>query len=399
MDGFAFVPESALQIGGRAVPADVKSAIMSITSKTGLDGVDQAVIVLANDMLQWLDNDLFRVGKELSLDLGTADHGLKRVFTGEIVAKAAKFTAETGNTLVVTAQDRRHNMADGTKTRWFAIPVPATGNFPFPDPATASLATLENFMLPIIDPVGAAIAVVLGGLDVAAVFSDPAAGQKLIRKQGDESDLDFLKRIAKENQWDMLVEHDRVDGHVLRFQSSLDHLSSEADFEFGLDVLEFESRITKVGQIDAVSIAVWVPKIKMTFTITLGWDWDQPALTLDIVPGVIPIGAGGKGKLKIDEPASPFSAGRKLLSELIPRLNRRMTAMLKIPGHVGLKAGRTINMSGVGKEFGGLYRITGLTHKLDGTGFTTMAELRKEIWFGSVPGYENGTSPVRPAAI
>lgn len=398
MEGFAFVPEAALEIGGEAAPGAVMAALMSVSCKMGMEGVDQAEIVLANDLLQFLDDGQFRVGKGFAVDLGSADRGLRRVFTGEIVAKSASFGTE-GNTLTVTAQDRRHNMADGTKSRWVAIPVPSVGNFPVPDPLTASVTTLENFMLPLIDPVGAAIGVILGGLDVGAVLTEPGSAQKMIRKQADESDLDFLKRIAKENGWDMVVEHDKVDGHVLRFQSSLDRLDAEQTFTWGRDMLAFEARLSKVGQLDVVAIAVWVPEIKTTFTVELGWDWDRFALILNIYPGAIPLGAGGAGKLKIDEPASPWSAGRMLVSELIPRLNKRITATAKVPGNPGLRAGTAIRINGAGEDFGGLYRITELTHKLGMSGFITELVLRKDVWFGSVPSYEQGASPIRPSAL
>lgn len=398
MAGFAYVPEATLELDGRAAPRAVQAAVMSVEVTTGIEGVDQAQLILANDRLQWLDDALFRVGRAMAIDLGFRDGGQERVFTGEIVAKAVDLGSE-GNRLTVTAQDRRHNMADGTKSRWVGVPIPSVGNFPVPDPVTASLVTMENFMLPLIDPVGAAIAVILGGLDMAAVLTDPGAAQKMIRKQADESDLDFLKRIAKENAWDMIVEHGEVDGHVLRFQSSADVTSPIASFEWGKDMLAFQSRTTKVGQLDAVSIAVWVPDIKTTFTVELGWDWDRFALTLNVYPGALPLGVGGRGRLKIDEPASPFSAGRKLVSELIPRLNRRTTASAKVPGHPGLKAGRVVEVVGAGREFGGRYRIAEASHRLNSSGFVTELSLRKDVWFGALPDFEQGASPVRPAAL
>ena len=80
-------------------------------------------------------------------------------------------------------------------------------------------------MLPIFDPVGAALSIILGGVDAVVAVTDPITAQKVIRKQANESDYDFLGRIAAENGWDVLVEHDGpVGGHVLRFTSSLDHL-------------------------------------------------------------------------------------------------------------------------------------------------------------------------------
>ena len=60
-----------------------------------------------------------------------------------------------------------------------------------------------------------------------------------------------------------------------------------------------------------------------------------------------------------------------------------------------LRAGDVLRIEGVGEEFGGLYRVTSITHTLDGGGFRTQFEARKEIWFGSIPPPEQGAVPVR----
>ena len=46
---------------------------------------------------------------------------------------------------------------------------------------------------------------------------------------------------------------------------------------------------------------VWVPAIKMTFIVTLGFDFDRMALTLSIYPGVVLIPKPASNYL-IEEP-------------------------------------------------------------------------------------------------
>ena len=53
-----------------------------------------------------------------------------------------------------------------------------------------------------------------------------------------------------------------------------------------------------------------------------------------------------------------------------------------------------LRLEGVGQEFGGLYRITSATHTLDGSGFRTGFEVRKEIWFGSIPLPQQGATRI-----
>ena len=44
-----------------------------------------------------------------------------------------------------------------------------------------------------------------------------------------------------------------------------------------------------------------------------------------------------------------------------------------------------INLEGLGDQFSGNYRVTTATHTIDSAGFKTAFDVRKEIWFGSVP--------------
>ena len=395
MDRARFAPEFDLLLSGQSAPAELRASILSVRCQTGYEGLDEVEIAIANEKLRWLDNRLFALDTSLTLKLGYAPDPLVQVFDGDIVAHGATFPTGGMPTLTVTAHDRRHNMADGKKVRWFAIPLPCPGNLPLPDIATASIVTLENLMIPIFDPVGAALSILLGGVDMFVAVTDPGSAQKVIRKQDNESDYDFLNRIAAHNGWDILVEHDGpVGGHALRFTSSLDNLSADFTFGWGRSLIDFTPRISKVGQLFTVGGFVWIPAIKMTLTVTLGFDWDRMSLSLSIYPGVVPIGMT-PGDYMIEEPLTATSLPRKLVSELIPRLNKRLTASGTVLGEPRLRAGNVIRIEGAGEEFGGLYRATSVTHTLDGGGFRTSFGARKEIWFGSIPAADQGAIPVR----
>ena len=395
MDRARFAPEFALFIGGQPVPADLRASIQAVRCHTGYEGLDELEITIANEKLRWLDHDLFALDTGISLKLGYAPDPLVQVFDGEVVAHGATFPSDGMPSMTITAHDRRHSMRDGKKVRWFAIPLPVPGNLPLPDIATASIVTLENLLLPVFDPVGAALSIILGGVDTFVAVTDPISAQKIIRKQANESDYDFLNRLAAENGWDVLMEHDgATGGHMLRFTSSLDNLSTDFTFGYGKSLIDFAPRVSTVGQIFSVGGFVWVPAIKMSFAVTLGFDWDRMSLTLGVYPGVVPIGMV-PGDYMIEEPLTPTSIPRKLVSELIPRLNKRLTASGTVIGDPTIRAGNVLRIEGVGEEFGGLYRATGITHSIDGGGFRTRFEARKEIWFGSIPPSAQGAIPVR----
>lgn len=395
MDRARFAPEFDLLLDGQPIPAELRASILSVRCQTGYEGVDEVEIAIANEKLRWLDCPLFALDLPLTLKLGYAPDPLVQVFDGEVVAHGAAFASGGMPTMTVTAHDRRHHMAEGKKVRWFAIPLPCPGNLPLPDIATAGIVALENLMIPLFDPVGAALAVLLGGVDMAVAVTDPGSAQKVIRKQDNQSDYDFLNRIAAENGWDILVEHDGpVGGHALRFTSSPDHLGADFTFAWGRSLIDFTPRISRVGQLLTVGGFVWIPAIKMTFTATLGFDWDRKSFSLAIYPGAVPVGMK-PGDYMIEEPLTLASLPRKLVSELIPRLNRRLTASGTVLGEPGLRAGGVMRIEGAGEEFGGLYRATSVTHTIDGGGFRTTFGARKEIWFGSIPPSDQGATHVR----
>lgn len=408
MDPIGYAPDFRLELDGAPMPAELRVLVSAVRCETGVEGVDQAEITLVNDALKLLDDQRLKVATKLGIDLGYAGGPLTRVFTGEIVAKSASFPRDGAPILQLTAQDKRHGMQQGTRARWFAIPVPSVGNFPLPDLVTADLVTLEGLMIPIVDPVTAALGVLLGGVAAVATIRDPDSAQQLIRKQTDESNYSFLSRICEENGWDMVVEHDgRLGGEILRFQSSGDRLSPDLTFTWGRNLIEFNPRISLVGQIEAVTVSIWVPPIKTVFLVTLGFDWERMMLTLQIFPGAIPIAdlpataaEPHPSRIMIKKSVTLYTAPRKLVGEIIPRLNRRLTAHATMLGEPLLKAGAVVQIEGVGEEFGGRYRLTQVSHLLDEGGFRSEVDLRKEIWFGSIPPVEQGAIPLlRPPLV
>jgi phage protein D len=403
MANLRFAPEFRVNINDAPAPAALRASISSVTCQSGLDGADRVELTLANEGLRWLDDPLLALDNKLTLLLGYAPDPLEQIFVGKIVAQEANFPGGGMPTLTVVAQDRRKEMQTGNKVRWFAIPVPTLGNLPIPDLAVASLVTLENSLLPVFDPIGATLSVLLAGVDVFVTLSsrDPDVKQKLIRKQHGESDYDFLSRVAGENGWEMLIDHSGANGGFkLRFLSPEGNLSSDVTLKYGQSLIDFRPRLSNVGQIGGVAVSIWQPDIKTDFTVAASWDWDRQALDISVSPGfglpgsqasasAAPSGSSTTITL-VEEPATLATAARIILSKLIPQLNRRLTGSGSTIGDTRIRAGVVIRLESVGQNLGGLYRVTSATHSLDSSGFRTSFEARKEIWFGSIPLHAQG---------
>jgi phage protein D len=388
-----YAPEFHISINDTAVPAAMRASISSVSLQTGLEGADRVELTLVNENMRWLDHPLLKMDNQLKLEIGYAPDPLTQAFAGEIIGQSATFPSGGSPMLTVSAQDRRQRLQQGAKQRWFGIPVPCYGNTPIPDAAIAAQVSAEHELFPIIGTLAAAMSTVLGGIDALGSINDPKEMQKLIRRQTGESDFDLLTRIARENGWEMLVDHTEPNGgQKLVFMSPADHLTPDVTLKYGQSLVDFTPRISNVGQIASVTVFVWISEIKTQFSITLSWDWDRQALTLDFSGSASD--QKGPSETYVQETLTAASAPRKLVSELIPKLNKRLTGSGSTIGDPRIQAGTVLQLEGLGTQFGGLYRVTSATHTIDGGGYRTNFEVRKEIWFGSIPLASQGATPV-----
>jgi phage protein D len=393
--GARYAPELSLRLGGAAAPAELRGSLTGVRLESSFGAADRVELTLANERLRWLDSPLFKLDTELVLGLGYAPDPLQQLFVGEVVSHAATFPGAGMPMLTVSAQDRRVRLQDGTKKRTFGYPT-ATTTVPYPDMGIASLVAAENLLVPDFDPVGAALSVILGGATaIGAAEAGPAVLQETVRKQSRESDFDFLGRLCAENGWEMFVEHsDPLGGHKLRFFSPLSHLSPDVELGWGRSLIDFTPRITKVGQIGSITGYVWIGRIKQAFAVTVGWDWERMQLTIDVSSADQPAGAHGND-IVIERPLNPVTAPREILGRLLPKLNNRLTGSGTCVGEPAIRPGAVIKLAGMGVEFSGLYRVTAATHTLDGNGYRTGFQVRKEIWFGSIPLEDQAAVPIR----
>jgi hypothetical protein len=234
-------------------------------------------------------------------------------------------------------------------------------------------------------------------VEAAASIDDPTLRQRIVRKQAGATSLDFLKQIAVENAWEIVIDHAaNPGGLVLSLMSPGAHLAPETTLRYGHSLIEFTPRVSAVGQVARVTARVWQPSIRLELTVSVGYDWDRQSLEIEVSPGFgLPIGGKAKQVLLLDEPISPANAARVVLGKLLPRLNRRLTATGSCVGTPAIRAGHVLRIEGVGETYGGLWRVTSVTQTVDTGGWRTSFEARKEIWFGSIPAAAQGAVRVQ----
>jgi phage protein D len=382
-----FGPDYRIEIGGDPIPPAMRASVIRISYQDGIEGADRVEVTLANAGLQWLDHPLLQVDTGFTLAIGYAPNNVEEVFVGEITGINVSFPNSGMPTVTIIAHDFLQRLTKGTKDRAFALSIPCIGKFPLPDPAIAGLVSFSNLLIPAIDPAGAA----LSFLTLLIAYAlDPLEAKRGVRIQQGQSDFDFLSKVAKDNGWEMYIDHTQAPrGHVLKFQFLIQDYSASVNLKWGKSLIDFTPKVSTVGQVAGISTRIWVPSIKMEFVIVLGWDFDRAAFDLTVFPGLGSVeellgAAKSQSVLKI-EAIGPATAPKTLLSELLPRLNNRLTASGSVIGNPRIKASKVINIDGIPGQFGGKYRVTSATHTLDSSGYRTQFDMRKEVWFGSIP--------------
>lgn len=352
-----YAPDFKIRIAGQDMPAAMRASTTQVSYTDGLEGADQVQVSLANPDLRWLDHPLLELNNELSLSIGYAPDALEEVFVGEITTKEASFPSGGVPAVTIRALDLTHRLQRGTKERGFGS---------LPDPLIVSFIAVENGLKPMVDP-GAALAAVL-----SVLFSRP-------RFQANQSDFEFLTRIATDMGVKMFV-----DGDTLSFRL-LQEVTPRLTLEWGRSLLDFSPSRTNLGEIIGVSIKIWLQELKLDFVIGVAWNFDAERLDIQVVPGVAAsaLESLGEPKVKlldqpISDPTDIAPAVLQALATLKTRLNNLHRGNGSAVGDTRIRAGAVIEVGGVG-EFSGNYRVVSTTHSIDTGGYRTTFEARREI--------------------
>jgi len=381
-----FGPMFTIQINGGNLPAALRGAITSVAWMAGIEGSDSVEVTFANQNLQWLDHPLLAVDNGFTLSIGYAPDPLEKVFVGEITGVEPSFPNGGMPTMHITAHDFLQRLTHGNVDRAFAIKLPTIGIIPLPDPVVASLVSATNLLIPDPDPIGAALSTLMS---LVSYVLAPQEAQHSVRVESGQTDFEFLTTIAKDNGWEVYIDHTlEPKGYVLRFQFLMQDYSPSVTLQWGQSLMDFTPRLTTVGDLFGVSARVWIATLQLEFVIVVSWDYDRASFNLMIYPGLGDIGTilgDNASKTVSIKPTGFPNALRDILTELLPRLNNRLTGSGSTIGNPQIKAGKVINLIGLGSQFSGLYRITSATHTFDGSGYRTNFKARKEVWFGGIP--------------
>ena len=353
----AYVPDFGLAIDGSRVPAAMRASVSSVRLEQSLQGASRVEVQLADPDLRYLDDPQLRPDSQLDLLLGYQPGPLVPMFSGDITGLEPSFPANGMPTLGVTAHDFLQRLTAGTKNRGFDANIT--------DSVVAAIVAAENQLIKMPDP---ATAAVTGAVTALGRFQG-----RPTRIQYRRSDLDFLRSIAAEYGIDLWLE-----GRVLFFRIQVPGLPPpEVELRRGESLVEFTPRLSSVGQVAGVRAQVYIESLRTQLGVEVGWDGSR--LSVRVVPAYGQAGSGVYFDLPDVPVDQPIEAIRRSVAELRRRLNSRVTGRGTAIGDPRLRAGSVIAITGLGSWSGANYRLTSVTHVLDGSGYRTSFEVRQEV--------------------
>ena len=191
--------------------------------------------------------------------------------------------------------------------------------------------------------------------------TDPSGDPYEFLQQDNETDWDFIWRLAERIGFEFVVE----DGTAhFRRQTSND---TPVELDWPGKLWSFNPRVSAIQQVKEVTLAAQDPKTKEaleatasspTQTTNIGIDRDTVQAAFDDATVHI-----------ATELVQSNAEGQAVAQALLDKLaNAYVAAEGVCDGDPRIKAGATVSVSGVGQKFGGAYRVAAATHVLRGGG-------------------------------
>jgi phage protein D/phage baseplate assembly protein gpV len=351
-----FAPRFAIRISGVTLAADVADAVSSLTVETDLDLAGTFSVVLHNPDNALLDSALLELGKTVEIHLGYGAQ-LVPAFLGEIAAIEPSFPPDGPRTITLSGYDKSYRMRHVQR-------APCEYDLVNDSLIAAQIAAL-NGLVPMVDPA-------------------PVLPEKVVQVQ---TDMAFLKSRAARYFFDVYVEWDR-----LHFQFPRPATSAHV-LEWGSNLHSFAPRLSATALAGLQVVRGYNQELAQTiYAAALAADLDVDNLVERLGSSLLGLLSSlvrqGVTTHSVDNPLDAAELARALLAELLEGMYEGSGSCIGLPE---LTAGGFVEIRGVGRRFGGTFRARKVTHRIDGSGFTTsfvisqrgegslLGRLRKEV--------------------
>ncbi|MFB2971835.1 phage late control D family protein [Aerosakkonema sp. BLCC-F183] len=329
----SLVPKLNVLIKGNRLPMEANADLLSVTVSEDLDVPAMFTLNLANwnlvkNQITWVDSDLFDIGQLVEIQIGYGNN-LKTLIVAEITGLEPEFSQTVSPTLVVRGYDLRHRLLRDCKTRSFA---------------KMKDSDIANK--------------IAGEKGLSCKVKDTSIKLEYVL-QANQTDLEFLQQRARRIGYEVAVE-----GKSLHFRSHQNNTQKILTLNRRDDLIEFSPRLSTMSQVGQIEVHSWDVKQKKALVGKAGAGDETTTMK-----GAT---SGPKNTNRAFGKASHIIINESVLSqaeaEQIAKGQYNDMALAYImgegicQGNPELQVGHTIEITGLGKRFSGLYYLTSVTH-------------------------------------
>ena len=204
--------------------------------------------------------------------------------------------------------------------------------------------------------------------------------------QKNQYDIDFLLARARERDYVIVIQEadPEVPGSVKRLYFGPSHGAMAPglrnvtfELEWGKSLIDFKPTLTTARQVKSVTVNGWDRKAKQEIkeTVTL----DDPKLNINKDLHEMLQKCDPREEHVVDEPVFTKDEARKRATAiLLGQLKDMVKASGTTVGLPDLRAGKVVNIVGLGSRFSGSYFVTETTHTINASGYVTKFNARRE---------------------
>ena len=326
-------PNIKILLQGKSLSPEADADFVSVTVSEDLEAPSMFELKFvtwddAKMQFTWIDRDLFELGDKVAIQMGY-DKDLKTVMVGEITGLEPEFSEDTTPMLVVRGHDLRHRLLRGRQTKSFTK---------MKDSDIVSQIAKGKGLTPKVKDTKVKLEYVL---------------------QHNQTDWEFLQERAARIGYEVAV-----DNKTLYFRPHDNAKSKGLTLTYQEDLQEFLPRLSTMTQVSQVKVQGWLPKEKKAVVVTAKAGQEGQKMGGKVTGAKEVQKAFGISSQTIvnQAVASKAEADRMVLGQFQDRVLAYISGEGTCQGNPDLRAGEVMEITGIGKKFGGLYYIVSAEH-------------------------------------
>jgi phage protein D len=191
-------------------------------------------------------------------------------------------------------------------------------------------------------------------------------------------DILFLLQRARIRGYSVFLELNEDTGEQQVYFGPSENLRDVTyKLEWGLSLIQIRPTLTTTNQVSQVTVRGWNRRTQKPIEVTV--KWGDKGLEINNDQHAVALAVQGREEVIADH---PFHSDQEAKDFAKKRLLEQLKGMVKIAastiGLPDLRAGRKLEIGGLGERYNGCYFVTDTTHTINESGYRTTFNARRE---------------------